>query len=98
MPQAILKRSPAFFGARGISFRSDTDDLNDYQVAELSLDGALPFALMRHEGTPVDETEVYLPDFIPSNDVPVVLRRILIALGLSGGEVEWRRRAAETPF
>ena len=49
IPQAILRRPPAFFAAQGISFRNDTDDLNDYQVAELALDGELPFALMRHE-------------------------------------------------
>jgi hypothetical protein len=98
IPQAILEKSPAFFAARGISFRNDTDDLNDYQVAELALDGEVPFALMRHEGTPVDETELYLPDVIPLDDVPSVLRRILEELDLSASVVRWRRYSADTPF
>jgi hypothetical protein len=98
VPQAILEKSPAFFTARGISFRKDTDDLNDYQVAELALGGELPFALMRHEGTPVDETEVYLPDVIPLDDIPSVLRRILKELDLSVSVVRWWRRSADTPF
>jgi hypothetical protein len=98
VPQAILKRPPAFFGARGISFRTDTDDLNNYQVAELSIDGELPFALMRHEGTPVDETEVYLPDEIPLEDIPRVIARILKELDLVATAVKWQRERADTPY
>lgn len=96
--QAILSRPPTFFGTRGISFRKDVDDLNDYQVAELSLDDDLPFALMRHEGTPPDETEVYLPDSIPLEQLDATLQRILKALDLSIKEVRWHRRKADTPF
>jgi len=96
IPQAILVRPPAFFAARGIPFRRDSDDLNDYEVAELLLDGELPFALMRHEGTPADETELYLPDAIPLDDVPAVLQRILRELDLTGQAVKWRRQPADT--
>lgn len=98
VPQAILKRPPSFFWEKGISFRTDTDDLNDYQVAELSLNGDIPFALMRHEGTPSDETEVYLPDSIPLQEIPHVIGRILRELDLAFTAVKWQRQRADTPF
>ena len=63
VPQAIIKRSPAFFAGRGLAFRAAMDDLNAYEVAELALDD-IPFALLRHHGTPPDETELCLPDSI----------------------------------
>jgi hypothetical protein len=69
VPQAILNRSPAFFGTKGLCFRTEIDDLNEYQIAELAIDDNLPFALMHHKGTPADETEVYLPDVIPPAEV-----------------------------
>jgi hypothetical protein len=97
VPQAILRRSPAFFADRGIKFRKDLDDLNIFQVAELSL-GDLPFALMRHEGTPLDETEVYLPSIIPIERIPEIIDSILAELGLSAAAVGWRRERADTPF
>lgn len=58
VPQAIVKQPPAFFMRRGVAFRTGVDDLNEFKVAELTIDGT-PFALIRHEGTPPDETEVY---------------------------------------
>lgn len=97
VPQAILKRSPAFFAHRGIKFRDGLDDLNTFQVAELSL-GDLPFALMRHEGTPLNETTVYLPNVIPIERIPEIIDSILAELDLSAAAVEWRRERAGTPF
>src|SRR5271167_1235644 len=97
VPQAILKRSPAFFANQGIKFRSGVDDLNVFQVAELSLDD-VPFALMRHEGTPLDETQVYLPDVIPIGRLPEIINRILAALDLSAAALAWRRERTDTPF
>jgi hypothetical protein len=97
VPQAILKKSPAFFIARGIAFQKQLDDLNFYQVAELSLD-AIPFALMRHEGAPVDETEVYLPDTVPLRSVPAVIGQILKELDLPSSIVAWQRETADSPF
>ena len=98
VPQAILKKSLAFFTERGICFRTDIDDLSEFQVAELSLDGDLPFALMRHEGAPADETEIYLPDTIPLADIPLVIGRILKELDLSTASVKWQRQRADRPF
>lgn len=95
--QAILKQPPAFFVAKGIAFRTELDDLNEYQVAELALDG-LPFALMRHEGTPLDETEVYLPDSIPLSDVSDVIGHILKELDLPSAAISWQRHRADTPY
>jgi hypothetical protein len=92
-PQAIVKRPPAFFVALGISFRTGLDDLNEYQVAELVLDGGLPFALMRHHGTRPDETEICLPDSVRIEDVPHELGRILKELDLPEAAVAWRRFA-----
>jgi hypothetical protein len=97
VPQAILKRSPAFFAGRGIKFRNGLDDLNVFQVAELSVD-SLPFALMRHEGTPQDETQVYLPTDIPIDRLPDIIARILAELDLSAAALAWCRERADTPF
>jgi hypothetical protein len=97
VPQAIVKRSPRFFVDRGIRFREDMDDLNTFQIAELSL-GDLPFALMRHEGTPADETEIYLPNVIPVERLPEIISSILAVLGLSPAAVTWRRERADTPY
>jgi hypothetical protein len=97
VPQAILKRSPAFFANRGIKFREGLDDLNIFQVAELSLEN-LPFALMRHEGTPLDETQVYLPNVIPIERLPEIINRILAEFDLSAAALAWRREGADTPF
>ncbi len=97
VPQAILKQPPAFFIGRGISFRTDLDDLNGYQVAELTLDD-VPFALMRHEGTPPDETEVCLPDIIPLERVSEVISLILKELDLSPSMTTWQRQRTDTPF
>ncbi len=97
VPQAILKQPPAFFIGRGISFRTDLDDLNEYQVAELTVDN-LPFALMRHEGTPPDETELHLPDVIPLERVSEVISRILKELDLSSSAIIWQRQKTDTPF
>jgi hypothetical protein len=94
--QAILKRPPAYFAARGIAFREGLDDLNEYQIAELAVDN-VPFALMRHEGTPPDETAVYLPDSIPVGDLPNVIGRILAEFDLPQAAVSWRRQSADTP-
>jgi hypothetical protein len=41
---------------------------------------------------------VYLPDVIPLDDIPAVLRRILKELDLSVSVVRWWRRSADTPF
>ena len=95
--QAILKRSPAFFAERGVLFRSGLDDLNEYQVAELVIDN-VPFALMRHTGTPPDETEIYLPDSVPPERVPDVIERIVRELDLSSAAIGWQRQRATTPF
>jgi len=97
VPQAILNLPPAFFIEKGISFRSGLDDLNSYQVAELVLDD-VPFALLRHEGTPADQTEVYLPDSIPLIDVAAMIRRILNELDLPASAIRWQRRDSATPF
>jgi hypothetical protein len=88
--QAIINRPPAYFIARGVSFSPGSDDLNVYQVAELVLDD-VPFALMRHEGTPADETQIYLPDSMPPSRVPAVVGRILHELGLPPAAVSWQR-------
>jgi hypothetical protein len=40
--QAIIKRLPAFFSAQGIKFQIGLDDLNAYQVAELTSDDLTP--------------------------------------------------------
>lgn len=98
VPQAILNRAPDFFGRMGVDFRKDIDDLNEYQVAELALDGEVPFALMRHEGTPFDETEVYLPEAIPLDQVPSIIGRILREFDLSSAAVKWQRQRSDTPF
>jgi hypothetical protein len=91
--QAIIKRPPAYFIAKGVSFGSGLDDLNEYQVAELVLDD-VPFALMRHEGTPVDETQVYLPDSMPPSHVTAFVGRILRELDLPPSAVSWQRQPA----
>lgn len=103
VPQAIISRSPAFLSARGIEFRTDHDDLHEFQVAELSLSDpslreAVPFALMRHAGTPVDETEVYLPDGVPLAHLTSLLSLILRDLELNPEEISWRRESMETAY
>ena len=95
--QAIVGRSPAYFAKQGVRFHSDVDDLNSYEVAELSLDD-LPFALMRHDGTPPDETEVYLPDYIRIEMLPAVLERILAAFDLHANAVKWQRQSMTAPW
>jgi hypothetical protein len=97
VPQAIIARPPAYFAARGISFRTGLDDLNTFHVAELALDD-VPFALMRHEGTPIDETEVHLPDTIPPGRVPSIIDRILKELDLTTAAVQWQRDRVDTPY
>ncbi len=97
VPQAIVKRSPAFFVDRGILFRADVDDLNEFQVAELAVDD-LPFALLRHEGTPPDETTVYLPTTVSLERVPDVIALILRQFDLPAGAIGWHRRTPDSPF
>lgn len=94
--QAILKKPPAFFAARGIAFSLDVDDLNTYEVAALALDN-LPFALMRHAGTPSDETEILLPDTIPLEKVPDIVHRILAEFALPPSLIGWIRTRTDTP-
>lgn len=101
VPQAIISRSPAFLSNRGISFRTDVDDLNIFQVAELSFNSSffgreVPFAFMHHEGTPENETEVYLPSTIPLSNISEILRLILADLDLPFEAVSWQRRMEET--
>lgn len=103
VPQAIIARSPTFLSSRGVSFRTDVDDLNVFHVAELFLNSSqfesgIPFAFMRHEGTPENETEVYLPSIIPLSDISKILRLILADLDLSFEVVSWQRRLEETAF
>jgi hypothetical protein len=97
VPQAIIKRPPAFFSEQGIRFETGLDDLNVYQVAELTIDD-LPFALMRHEGTPSDETTIYLPDIIAIEQLQDIINEILTALDLPIDALGWRRERADTPF
>lgn len=51
----------------------------------------MPFALMRHDGTADDETELYLPDSVPSDRVGAAVERILTALDLSTDALSWIR-------
>lgn len=94
--QAILKKPPAFFAARGVTFASEVDDLNTYEVAALALDN-LPFALMRHAGTPADETEILLPDTIPLDKLPDIVHRILAEFALPPSLIGWMRTRTDTP-
>ncbi len=96
VPQAILSRPPDWFAARGVAFRDGLDDLNEYQVAELAVDD-VPFALMRHAGTPPDETVIYLPDSISAGRVPDVIGRILKEFGLPAAALGWQRHNAGSP-
>jgi hypothetical protein len=73
-----------------VPFQAVVDDLNSFQVAELSLDDML-FALMRHDGTADDETELSLPDSVPSDRVGAAVERILTALDLSTDALSWIR-------
>ena len=96
VPQAILSRSPAFFTGFGIVFRSGVDDLNKFEVAELRLEG-VPIALMRHEGTPPDETEVYLPETIPLARVGPIIRLIMREYDLPPSALRWQREPGWKP-
>jgi hypothetical protein len=97
VPQAIIQRAPAFFSERGIKFETGLDDLNVYQIAELTMDD-LPFALMRYDGTPSDETAIYLPDIIAIEQLPEIINKILTELDLPMAALGWRRERADTPF
>jgi hypothetical protein len=90
VPQAILGRPPAFFAAFGVVFQPGLDDINEFEVAELRLEG-VPVALMRHEGTPADETEVYLPNTIPSARVGSIIRLIMREYDLPPTALRWQR-------
>jgi hypothetical protein len=96
VPQATLKRPPSFFASQGISFRTSHDDLDEFEVAELSLDDKLPFALLRYRGTPADETIVFLPDTFPLTEVPTLIKTIILALKLSTNSIKWQRETAQT--
>jgi hypothetical protein len=97
VPQAIIKRPPAFFSERGIKFETGLDGVNVYQVAELTMDD-LPFALMRHDGTPSDETTIDLPDIIAIEQLPEIINKILTELDLPMAPPGWFRERADTPF
>jgi hypothetical protein len=98
VPQATLKRPPSFFVSQGISFRIGHDDLDEFEVAELSLDDKVPFALLRYRGTPIDETVVFLPNTFALKEVPTVICDIVSALNVSTGSIQWLRDSAEKPF
>jgi hypothetical protein len=98
VPQAVLAQPPSFFSSRGVAFRKGHDDLDEFEVAELSLDEKLPFALVRYRGTPWDETTIFLPSEYPLAEVPDLVRRITVAFGLAGSAVRWERSTSDTPF
>lgn len=97
VPQATVMRPPAFFEPLGASFDRDRDDLNEYEVAKLNLDGT-PFALMRYAGTAADRTDLFLPDTVPLESVAQVVDAILKAFDLSGRSIWWLRKTNDTPF
>jgi hypothetical protein len=98
LPQAILGRPPAFFKEQGIVFREDSDDLDYYEVAELHLENALPYALLRYRGMPADQTTVYLPNSLRVKEIPRVMRKILRAFHLPRDAVLWLRGQHESQF
>ena len=103
VPQAIIARSPTILSNRGITFKSDYDDLNEYKIAELCLETArlsevIPFVLMQYVGTPTEETELYLPKTIPIENALAVSLEILRDLDLPADAISWVRESMENPF
>ena len=98
VPQAIPRQPPSYFVSKGIDFHRGSDDLDDYEVAELSLDGGVRFALLRDRGAPGGETTIFLPDQYHLEIVPDIVRMITDALDLTDSAITWRRRAASAPY
>jgi hypothetical protein len=98
VPQAILKQSPAFFAAKGLCFHAGHDDLDEFEVAELSLDEKRPFALLIYRGTPEYETMVFPPNRFSTQEIPALIGDIVSAFGLAAAAVTWQRSRTDTPY
>src|SRR5438067_1594504 len=98
VPQAVLKQPPSYFMSKGVSFCEGEDDLDKFEIAELSLEGEVPFALVRYRGTPDDETTVFLPSRFDVSEVPSLIRLIIFAFGLPAAAVSWQRTRSDTPY
>ncbi len=98
VPQAVLRCPPSFFAAKGIAFTKGHDDLDEFEVAELSLDDKVPFALHRYRGMPENETTVFLPSQYGLREVARLIQSIVAAFGVPDEAIGWQRTRDDTPF
>lgn len=93
VPHAVFRKPPSYFQDKfGIKFIQAHDELDEYEGAALSLDGACLLALRHYRGYPADSTTIYLPrDITNIGHISKIIGRLLKELKLSHDAIEWQR-------
>jgi len=93
VPQAIIRKPIAYFhDVLGIELTSDHDDLDEYEGALLSFNGAWTFALKHYKGHPSGTTTVYLSrEFESVETISRMIQQIIAELKLPSEALFWQR-------
>jgi hypothetical protein len=94
IPQAVLRRSPAFFEKElKLSFTDTYDGLDYFKGALLLKDGMTPVVLKQYRAADPGTITIYLsPDCQDLDYITRTVAEIVSDLGLQGGDVIWERK------
>jgi len=93
VPQAVVRSPIAYFSDHlGYTFRTECDDLDEYQGAFFTLDNEIPFALIHYRGNPDDRTTIYMNRTLSGESAVRIIRRIVSDFDLPDAATEWVRR------
>jgi hypothetical protein len=91
-PIALLRAEPEQLAkTAGVSFSSGHDDLDYVKVAIVTVPSGAAYALVRHQGSPEQGTEIVARSHQPATALGTDLESLLKRLGVSPGAVAWVR-------
>jgi hypothetical protein len=95
-PQAVIMMSVAQFRKQsGVSFKTGSDDLNNFEAAFFLLDGT-NFALVHHVGEPENTMNLYLDRAVRPDVRRKIVRRIAKELQIAECLVGWQEETQLT--
>jgi hypothetical protein len=98
-PIALLRAEPEQLAkTAGVSFSSGHDDLDYVKVAIVTVPSGAAYALVRHERSPEQGTEIVARSHQPPAALGTDLESLLERLGVSSGALAWVRPDVTCPW
>jgi hypothetical protein len=82
--------------ARGIAFVREQDDLDDYEIAYLSIETGVDFVVMRYSNWPADKCALLVSgEHYDGDDTVALVRKVAEALDIPLAAFHWRSDRGE---